>query len=69
MGEDSHRIVLFFSAFSCAVCLPGMLFSHAPMGLRQLGVLRLAGLCGCIAQFGVTRAYRYAPAKGLSVYD
>ena len=69
MGEDSHRIVLFFSTFSCAVCLPGMLFSHAPMSLRQLGFLMLAGLCGCIAQFAVTRAYLYAPAKELSVYD
>ena len=46
-----------------------MLFSHAPMSLRQLGFLMLAGLCGCIAQFAVTRAYLYAPAKELSVYD
>ena len=69
IGEDSHRIVLFFSAFSCAVCLPGMLFSHAPMSPKQLGFLMLAGLCGCIAQFGITRAYLYAPAKELSVYD
>ena len=69
MGEDSHRIVLFFSAFSCAVCLPGMLFFHAPMSFRQLGFLMLAGLCGCVAQFAVTRAYLYAPAKELSVYD
>ncbi len=68
-GEDSHRIVLFFSAFSCAVCLPGMLFSHAPMSFRQLGFLMLAGLCGCVAQFAITRAYLYAPAKELSVYD
>lgn len=68
-GEDSHRIVLFFSAFSCAVCLPGMLFFHAPMSFRQLGFLMLAGLCGCVAQFAVTRAYLYAPAKELSVYD
>ena len=69
LGEDSHRIVLFFSAFSCAVCLPGMLFCHAPMSPKQLGFLMLAGLCGCIAQFGITRAYLYAPAKELSVYD
>ena len=69
IGEDSHRIVLFFSAFSCAVCLPGMLFCHVPMSPKQLGFLMLAGLCGCIAQFGITRAYLYAPAKELSVYD
>ena len=46
-----------------------MLFSHAPMSLRQLGFLMLAGLCGCVAQFAITRAYLYAPAKELSVYD
>ena len=68
-GEDSRRIVLIFSAFSCAVCLPGTLFSHAPMSLQQLGFLMLSGLCGCVAQFAVTRAYLYAPAKELSVYD
>ena len=68
-GEDSRRIVLIFSAFSCALCLPGIVFFHAPMSLQQLGFLMLAGLCGCVAQFAITRAYLYAPAKELSVYD
>lgn len=68
-GEDSRRIVLLFSAFSCALCLPGIVFFHAPMSLGQLGFLMLAGLCGCVAQFAITRAYLYAPAKELSVYD
>lgn len=68
-GEDSRRIVLIFSAFSCALCLPGIVFFHAPMSFRQLGFLMLAGLCGCVAQFAITRAYLYAPAKELSVYD
>ena len=68
-GEDSRRIVLIFSAFSCVLCLPGIVFFHAPMSFRQLGFLMLAGLCGCVAQFAITRAYLYAPAKELSVYD
>ena len=52
-----------------SLCLPGIVFFHAPMSFRQLGFLMLAGLCGCVAQFAITRAYLYAPAKELSVYD
>ena len=36
-----------------------------PLGVR----LQLAGLTAACAQFAVTAAYRYAPAKELSVYD
>lgn len=69
MGEDSHLHRALLLCLLLRRVSPGMLFSHAPMSLRQLGFLMLAGLCGCIAQFAVTRAYLYAPAKELSVYD
>ena len=37
--------------------------------LPPVGILMLAGLSAAAAQFAVTSAYRYAPAKELSVYD
>ena len=39
------------------------------MTAAQLGILMLAGLSAAAAQFAVTSAYRFAPAKELSVYD
>ena len=68
-GEKGLRIVLFFSAFSCIVCLPFMLIHFEPMSVRQVLFLLLAGLCACVGQFGITQAYIYAPAKEISVYD
>ena len=61
--------MLFFSAFSCIVCLPFMLIHFEPMSARQVLFLLLAGLCACVGQFGITQAYIYAPAKEISVYD
>ena len=39
------------------------------MSLKQLAFLVLAGLAAAVGQFGITSAYRYAPAKKLSVFD
>ena len=39
------------------------------MSFRSLVCLICAGLSACIGQFGVTRAYFYAPAREISVYD
>jgi drug/metabolite transporter (DMT)-like permease len=68
-GEKSIIIIFFFSAFSCLICLPTMLFEYTPMSMGQLGYLMLAGLSACIGQVGITKAYIYAPAKEISVYD
>ena len=57
------------STFSCAVTLPALLLDYHPMSAAQLGSLLMAGLSAAAAQFAVTSAYRYAPAKELSVYD
>lgn len=35
----------------------------------QVLFLLLAGLCASCAQFSITKAYSYAPAKEISVYD
>lgn len=68
-GVRGPFIIFFFSAFSCLVTLPALLFDFHPMTAAQLGALLLAGLTAACAQFAVTAAYRYAPAKELSVYD
>ena len=67
--ENSKRIVFYFSAFSCLVCLPFLLFSYAPMTGKQLLFLVLAGAFACVGQLGITQAYLCAPAKEISVYD
>ena len=67
--ENSKRIVFYFSAFSCLVCLPFLIFSFRPMTAFQLICLILAGTFACVGQLGITKAYLCAPAKEISVYD
>ena len=68
-GVHSTLIIFVFSAFSCLVCLPFFLGIHAPMTPLQLVCLLMAGVFGCSGQFCITSAYRFAPAKEISVYD
>lgn len=67
--EDYYTIVFFFSAFSLIVILPGFLAVYKPMTIMQLIYLILAGISASIGQFGVTLAYKFAPAKEISIYD
>lgn len=68
-GERSAVIVFFFSAFSCLAVVPFVIADHAPMTFVQVAWLLLAGCAASGAQFSLTAAYKYAPAKELSVYD
>lgn len=68
-GERGPFIVFFFSAFSCVVLLPFLLFDYHPMTLEQLGCLLMAGLAAAGGQFSVTAAYSFAPAREISVFD
>ena len=68
-GERNAMIVFFFSAFSCLVMLPMTILQYVPMSWEQVGFLLLAGLAASGAQFSVTAAYTFAPAKEISVYD
>lgn len=68
-GVHSTLIVFVFSTFSCLVCLPFFIVLHAPMTWGQLSCLLMAGVFGCTGQFSITSAYRFAPAKDISVYD
>ncbi len=68
-GERAAFIVFFFSAFSCLAMLPMVIIGYRPMTAAQVGWLLLAGGAASGAQFSITKAYTYAPAKEISVYD
>ena len=67
--ENSRRIIFFFSAFSCMLCLPFLIIQYKHMSLLQLVYLILAGTFACVGQLGITKAYICAPAREISVYD
>jgi drug/metabolite transporter (DMT)-like permease len=68
-GENGKLIVLFFSAFSCAVTLPYLIFNYHYMSAQQWIALLMAGVCAAGGQFSITAAYTYAPSREISVYD
>ena len=68
-GERGPFIVFFFSVFSCVAALPYMILFWEPMTLKQLLILLCAGAGAAGGQFGITAAYKYAPAREISIYD
>lgn len=68
-GENSKRIVFYFSAFSCLFCLPFLIVQYKSMTFLQTFYLIFAGTFACVGQLGITKAYLCAPAKEISVYD
>lgn len=68
-GENSMMIVLFFSAFSCLVTLPFFVFGYQSMTALQWVYLICTGVAAAGGQVFITKAYSYAPAKEISVYD
>ena len=68
-GERTSVIVLCFSLFSCLVSCPQLIFAFHPMTGQQWLYLCLAGISAAVGQFGITTAYKFAPAKDISVFD
>ena len=68
-GENSKRIVFYFSAFSYLFCLPFLIVQYKSMTFLQTLYLIFAGTFACVGQLGITKAYLCAPAKEISVYD
>ena len=58
-----------FSMFSLITILPIFIYVYEPMTTSQLIYLLLAGVFASLGQFGITLAYRYAPAKEISIFD
>ena len=72
LGRRSERtsiIVLCFSIFSCMLSSPFMILDFKPMLWWQLGCLILAGIFAAVAQFSITSAYKFAPARKIGVFD
>lgn len=67
--EKHYTIVFYFSLFSLIVIFPFMMFVYKPMTSLQLFYLLMAGVFASIGQFGITIAYKYAPAKEISIFD
>ncbi len=68
-GERTPVIVLCFSLFSCLVTAPFLIFDFHPMSARQWICLIMAGVSAALGQFSITTAYKFAPAKEISVFD
>ncbi len=68
-GVMTPVIVMSFSGFSCLVTLPFLIKNYVPMRPLQLIFLLLAGVGASLGQFAITTAYKYAPAKEISVFD
>ncbi|WP_330677316.1 DMT family transporter [Paeniclostridium hominis] len=67
--EKFYTVVFFFSLFSTVSILPFTIMVYKHMTLIQFAYLILAGIFASIGQFGVTLAYKYAPAKEISIFD
>ncbi len=69
MGGRTPVIVFYFSLFSTLITIPFIVMNFVPMTPAQLGCLILAGISATLGQFGITSAYKFAPAKEISVFD
>ena len=67
--EKHYTVVFYFSLFSLIAIFPFMMVVYKPMSILQLIYLIMAGVFASIGQFGITLAYKYAPAKEISIFD
>ncbi|WP_297522784.1 DMT family transporter [uncultured Clostridium sp.] len=66
--ESPQTIVFWFSAMSIFASLPFVIFDYHYMNFTQVIYLLLAGVCTVFGQFGATLAYKFAPAKDISIF-
>ena len=68
-GVPASVTVLCFNVFSCLVSLPFVLMSDTHARGIQIIYLLIVGILAAGVQLSLTKAYRYAPAKEISVFD
>ncbi len=68
-GAKTPVIVFCFSAFSCLLTLPFIATNYVSLSPKQWLYMCLAGVSAAVGQFSITTAYKFAPAKKLSVFD
>ncbi len=67
--ERYYTVVFYFSTFTTVILLPFVVLTYAPMSMQQTVYLLLAGVFATVGQFGITLAYKFAPAKEISVFN
>lgn len=67
--EKSYTIVFMFSFISVLSTIPFMIFDFVLPSILDIIYLLLAGVFASIAQFSLTTAYKYAPAKEISIFS
>lgn len=67
-GMEKMMIIFGFSAFSCLVSVPFLIFDYAPMTWTQTIILLGAGFAAALGQFGMTNAYALAPGRFLGPF-
>lgn len=66
--EQFYTVVFYFSAFSTVILLPFVILFYEPMTVQQWVYLLAAGVFATVGQFGITVAYKFAPAKEISIF-
>ncbi|MBM7552162.1 DMT family transporter [Thalassobacillus pellis] len=66
--EKYYTVVFYFSFFTTMALLPFLIIFYEPMSVKQLIYLLLAGVFATVGQFGITIAYKFAPAKEISIF-
>ncbi|WP_026702771.1 DMT family transporter [Salibacterium aidingense] len=66
--EKHYTVVFYFSLFTTLILLPFMVLYYEPMSWQQWVLLLLAGACATVGQFGITLAYKFAPASEISIF-
>ncbi|MDO5717849.1 MAG: DMT family transporter [Tissierellia bacterium] len=67
--EAGFTIIFFFSAFSCIMSLPFMLYVFVKPTLLQLVQLLFIGIFAAMGQYFVTKAYSLTDASAISIFD
>ncbi|MFQ3543723.1 DMT family transporter [Halobacillus rhizosphaerae] len=66
--EKFYTIVFYFSFFTTITLLPFTIAYYEPMSLKQWIYLLSAGCFATLGQFGLTIAYKFAPAREISIF-
>ncbi len=67
--EPGYRIVFYFGLFSSLASMPFALYAFQPLEAKYWAMLVMIGVFAGIGQIFVTKAYHYAPASEVSIFD
>lgn len=66
--EKFYTVVFYFSFFTTVSLLPFVIAFYEPMTVQQWIYLLSAGVFATVGQFGITVAYKFAPAREISIF-